>query len=120
MKKEMTQRARDIQFVANQICDICGQKSKGIVRGIYACNKHFSIFQRDNDYRHKHNIDITDSLDIFKPCFRNKCTKKTFVSFKDIDKDIFCSEDCEIKEEKGYKYYKTFKRMKDRDERRLK
>jgi len=115
--KEVTDsnRISDTIFIENQSCDVCIKKAEGIARCLYACTKHFSIFQRDNDFCHKNDIEITKDLNIFKPCFRNKCTQKLLVPFDDTGQDLFCSEDCEIIQTRGPKYFKTLKKIKEKE-----
>lgn len=83
-------RKKDQTELSNIPCVICGEKSSGIIRTKETCKRCYSILKRDNIYRYDNDLEIPDSFDIFKYCF--KCGKLFESEFKKVEPG-YC-EDC--------------------------
>lgn len=85
-------------------CEIegCKNVASKIIRTKLVCRNCYKILLRDNIYRFERDMDITESLEIHKSCYKYKCPKKIKTILKyDSEGNLlpkYCSERCELRD----------------------
>lgn len=93
-------------------CEIegCSELARRIIRTKLVCRNCYSILLRDNIRRFKKDLDITDSLEIHKSCYKYKCIKKIPTFLKYVNGELmpkYCSKECEVKDKEIDEKYRN-------------
>jgi len=93
-------------------CEIegCKDVATKIIRTKLVCKNCYKILLRDNVYKFDNDIDITDSIEISKSCYKYKCTNKILTILKyDVEGNLnpkYCSEKCETRDKQLLDFYR--------------
>jgi len=90
----------NLEIIEKEKCIICEEQAECMVRGEFVCDLHFNIFQRDNIYISKRDIDIEDIFIVHKACYRDKCTKRFPIIINQNNQQWFCSDRCKTRDKR--------------------